>query len=63
MSAHRHIQIAQLCDWASDEARMYRIRAGKAADLGNRSAAIYFVNRAQKCDSIHGRCMSRLYPA
>jgi hypothetical protein len=62
-STHRFIQLAQWADWSAHEAMMYRIRAGKAADIGNRNAAIYFVNRAQRCDSILQRARAAIVKA
>lgn len=56
MSTSRAIQVSNLCDVVRDKANLFRRCAGKAADLGNQSGAIHFVNRAQACDRIVMRC-------
>ena len=55
-STHRILQVSALLDTIIDKANMYRRCAGHAADIGNHTMAIRFVNRAQKCDSIRARC-------
>ncbi|UOF80937.1 hypothetical protein [Caudoviricetes sp.] len=56
MTTHRAIQVSALEDACRAKASLFRRCAGKAADIGNRNAAIYWVNRAQKCDAIVMRC-------
>lgn len=66
ISTHRVLQINVLLDDMVARANMYRRCAGAAANIGNRTMAIRFVNRAQKCDSIRARCylvLSRDYCA
>lgn len=50
MTTHRAIQLSILEDRLESQARQDRIRAGKAAAIGNKSAAAFFVNRARKAD-------------
>lgn len=56
MTTHRIVQISNLLDSVTARSNLLRRCASKAAAIANRSAAIHFVNRAQKCDSIATRC-------
>ena len=49
-TTHRVIQLAQLEDKLTSMARQNRIWSGTAASIGNRNAAMYFVDRARKAD-------------
>jgi len=49
-TTHRIIQLAELEDKLSSQARQDRIRAGKAANIGNKAAAEFFIARARKAD-------------
>jgi hypothetical protein len=61
MTTHRAIQLSVLEDKLSSMARQDRIRAGKAAAIGNKQAASFFVNRARKADTLlQYRVMPRL---
>lgn len=56
LTTHRIIQVSAVLDAVKAKAFRYRVNAIKATELSNRGAAIYFVNRAQKCDRIAMRC-------
>jgi hypothetical protein len=60
MTTHRLIQISNLLDNARAKASLYRRAASNAANIGNRHAAILFIRKAQKCDSIINRALDIL---
>lgn len=64
ISQHRILQLIILGANLTANARQDRIRAGKAASIGNKNAAAYFVNRARKADVLFQyRILPRLQAA
>lgn len=60
MSTHRHIQIHNLLDTASSEARQCRRAADNLAGIRNANGAAHYLRRAIRFERIATICASRL---